>query len=691
MELEKHYTKRLKKILHSKKTYFCLTLLLAFYELYFLSFPKPKEIKKEERQIIAKIKDYKWMSQESIIQIEVTLENEKYLATYNYQEKESAKLKEIVQYGNTVKITGEFYLPEQNTIPNTFNYKKYLQSKKIDACIKIKEIIKIKSNFGFQKWRQRIRNHLNTCSNSPYIKMLILGIKEDFPKQIDNLYRENGISHIFVISGLHLITLYELFKKITSKVTKKEILKYLLPFLGLSCYVSLLSDSISSRRVYYFYGLSTINKIGKLDLNNKQLFFLDLIIILFQNPYLPYQIGFQYSFLLSFTFIFLKSEESRKIYALLKSSILAFIVSAPITINSNFSINPWSILLNVIMIPLITKVLFPSLLLSIFSPKLGFFATILIKIINSINNLVSALPFAQIAIPKIPIILFLFYYLILFLFLSFRRFKFFILLLIVCLGIYFYPKLNPNSYIYFLDVGQGDSTLIIFPYQKDVILMDTGKESANLNQNIITFLKSLGISKINYHILSHGDFDHIGNSINLVNNFKVEKVIFNHDEYNELEIGLIKILKEKNILYYKNIKELSIKNNKFYFLNTKLYDNENDNSNVIYTNINQIKILFMGDSSINREQDILNKYNIKKIDILKVGHHGSDTSTSKNFLNVINPTVSIISVGKNNKYGHPKDSVLKNLSNSKIYRTDINGSIKIKVNKRGYKISSYAS
>ncbi len=144
----------------------------------------------------------------------------------------------------------------------------------------------------------------------------------------------------------------------------------------------------------------------------------------------------------------------------------------------------------------------------------------------------------------------------------------------------------------------------------------------------------------------------MGEAINLVKNYKVEKVIFNCGEYNELEQELIKVLNKKKILYYSCVKELNIDNNILYFLQTDIYDNENDNSNVIYTKINGYKFMFMGDAGVVKEKDILKKYNISNIDVLKVGHHGSKTSSSKDFINKINPKYSIISVGKNNRYRH---------------------------------------
>ena len=188
-----------------------------------------------------------------------------------------------------------------------------------------------------------------------------------------------------------------------------------------------------------------------------------------------------------------------------------------------------------------------------------------------------------------------------------------------------------------------------------------------------------------------GDFDHMGETNNLVENFKVEKVIFNCGEFNDLEKELIKVLDKKNIQYYSCIKELNIDNNKLYFLNNKDYGNENDNSNVIYTELNNYKFLFMGDAGVEVEEDLIEKYNIQGIDVLKVGHHGSNTSSSKYFIDKINPKYSIISVGKNNIYKHPKEETLKNLKNTKIYRTDKQGSIKIELNKKEYEVSTYNS
>ena len=252
-----------------------------------------------------------------------------------------------------------------------------------------------------------------------------------------------------------------------------------------------------------------------------------------------------------------------------------------------------------------------------------------------------------------------------------------------------------NNYIMFMDVNQGDSTLVVV--NKKTTLIDTGgilqlnkdKYDYNITNNrTIPYLKSKGIKKIDNLILTHGDYDHMGEAINIVNNFKVEKVIFNCGKFNDLEKELIKVLNKRKIKYYSCINELNIDNNKLYFLQTKEYDNENDNSNVIYTKINGYKFMFMGDAGVDKEKDILENYNISNIDVLKVGHHGSKTSSSKKFIDEANPKYGVISVGKNNKYGHPNKEILNTLSNSKIYRTDEDGSIMFKIKNNKLKIKT---
>ena len=180
----------------------------------------------------------------------------------------------------------------------------------------------------------------------------------------------------------------------------------------------------------------------------------------------------------------------------------------------------------------------------------------------------------------------------------------------------------------------------------------------------------------------------MGEAKKIVESISVNKVIFNVGSYNYLEKDLIKTLKKKNIRYYKNIENIYIGNTPIYFLNTGIYNNENDNSNVLYFIVNNYKFLLMGDAGVDREKDILDEYNLSDIDVLKVGHHGSRTSSSKNFIDETTPKYSIISVGNNNRYGHPNKEVLYNLTESKMYRTDQDGSIMFKIKNNKLKIET---
>ena len=361
--------------------------------------------------------------------------------------------------------------------------------------------------------------------------------------------------------------------------------------------------------------------------------------------------------------------------------------SLPIIINMSYEVNILGFINNIFFIPYVTYIVFPLSILTVFFSKLSFVLNILIKVMEYISMVSSKVFNIKLFFSHMGMFSIFIYYVLLILIvkkIKVKRINFKLLFVLFIIFLYFKCSFDKKSYVYFIDVGQGDSTLIVTRNNKSILIDTGGKVGSNyslMTNSIIPFFKSIGLHKIDYLILSHGDYDHAGYGSDLVNNFKVEKVIFNCGLYNVLEQELIKVLEKKKIKYYLCIKELNIDNNKFYFLQTKEYDNENDNSNVIYTELDGYKFMFMGDAGVEKEKDILNKYNISGIDVLKIGHHGSKTSSSKEFINEINPNYSIISVGKNNRYGHPNKEVLNNLSDSKIYRTDQDGSIMFKIKK----------
>ena len=245
-----------------------------------------------------------------------------------------------------------------------------------------------------------------------------------------------------------------------------------------------------------------------------------------------------------------------------------------------------------------------------------------------------------------------------------------------------------------IDVGQGDSLLLKLAHNQGNILIDTGGQPSfngekpyDLAQNkIIPYLKSEGINKLDYLILTHGDFDHAGMSINLLKKFKVNNILLNSNNDNTTEKQIINYSKKHHIKY-KKIRQDKIKIQKtiLNFLNSQKSFNENDDSLIIYTKIKNQNILLMGDAEEERENYILNTYNLPKMDILKVGHHGSNTSTSLKLINKIRPNISLISAGNNNLYGHPHKQTIEKLKNSKVLITKIDGSIKINLKNKAIK------
>ena len=580
------------------------------------------------------------------------------------------------QLGDIVVIKGTFKKPQKNTTEGLFNYQDYLNKKEIYYIVTIETIhLKQKNKNILFKVKQII---INSFHQNSYLYTFLLGDKSLLKQDIINSYQENGISHLFAISGMHITILSSILEKILKKFYQEET-RYKIISVFLIIYLCFVGFSPSVVRGVLFYILFTGNSIYYFYIKKENLFILVLSIALLMSPNNVYDIGFQYSYCISYALLKMSRELSSKSYilSLLKTSILSFIVSIPITIKNYYQLNILSILYNLFFVPYVSILVFPmTLIVSIFKPLLPLYQ-IMIFFLEQISLFLSRISLGKIIFQKVPSIIYVLYFILIFVYLNTKK-KTILIVFILLLGIHLViSTINQSISVSALDVGQGDSVLLHIKNKS--ILIDTGgnkyKTGKIVSNTIKPYLKMNGISHIDFLILSHGDYDHMGEAINLVNNFKVEKVIFNCGPYNDLEKELIKVLNKKNIKYYSCIKELNIDNNKLYFLQTKKYDNENDNSNVIYTELNGYKFMFMGDAGVTTEKAILDKYNLQDIDVLKVGHHGSKTSSSKDFINEINPKYSIISVGKNNRYGHPNKEVLSVLENSKIYRTDQDGSV----------------
>ena len=565
-------------------------------------------------------------------------------------------------------------------------------SKNTYYSMNAERIIKVSNNKNiFYSIKNSLINRISKIKKSEYLYAFIFGNTSNIDEDILSSYRDNGISHLFSVSGMHITIISTIILFILNKLKKTNI-NYIMVILFLLFYMFLTNFTPSIIRATFLFILLFINKILKLNISTFRILLYILFFSLFFNPYNIYNAGFIFSYTISgYLILFSNLINKRKNYIskLFMTSFISFIVSIPIMINNYFSINLVTIINNLIFVPLISIIIFPFSIIVLFIPQLDFIYNFMINILEFLTKFMINMKL-ELILKKVNILVVIIYYILIsYILYKFKKKKYrYIIILIIILIIHTNINYISKSFITFIDVGQGDSTFIHLKYNKNILIDTGGIYNYDLYKNIISYLKSVGIKNIEYLMLTHGDFDHMGEAINLVNNFKVEKVIFNCGEFNDLEKELIKVLDKKKIPYYSCIKELSIDNNKLYFLQTKLYDNENDNSNVIYTELNGYKFMFMGDASITTEKEILNKYNLPDIDVLKVGHHGSRTSSSKDFINEINPKYSIISVGKKNRYGHPNKEVLDNLNNSKIYRTDQDGSIMFKIKNNKLKVET---
>ena len=677
--------RKLKTILNLKQKYtFILFITFIIYALIITSIPMKTTYKENDSTFEGHILSIKKYDTKTTLIIKEKNKTEKILV--NYYEKIDK-----INLGDKVKIKGTLKLPSKNTVPNLFNYRKYLNNNNIYYILTASEITKIKNNTKIlTHYKNKLQKYINRKKAHTYLNIFILSNKNDLDKEVLNSYQVNGLSHLFSISGMHITLLLGTILKLLDKVSYNRYYKYILLIIILIIYMYLTDFTPSIVRSGIMFILLTLNKLFNFKIKTKNIIMLTFIIIVLINPYYIYNLGFQLSYLISFyliIFVHIINKHKNYFKKLFITSLISFLVSFPIIISNYYQVNLLSILINLLFVPIISYIVLPLAFITLILPT-DSFLILTMDILEGISLSLTNINYLLLELPKPSIYLIIIYYAIITLLLINK--KCFISLLTTIFIHKISINFNPNMEILFLDVSQGDSILLHYPHNKYNILIDTGGNyNYEISKNIIIpYLKSKGISKIDYLILTHGDYDHMGESINLIENFKVEKVIFNCGPYNDLEKELIKVLKKKNIKYYSCIKELNIDKNKLKFLNTKEYDNENDNSSVIYFNYYNYKFLFMGDASTEREKDILEKYNLKDVDFLKVGHHGSNTSSSEEFINSINPKYSLISVGKNNRYGHPNKEVLDNLNDSKIYRTDQDGSIMFKIKNNKLKIET---
>lgn len=668
--------KRLRHILQSKHLIKIITIIIFIITLLYTNYyPFKSKYTKDDKEFIGIVTKYEVKEDKITIEIKA---KEKLLITYKYQDKEFNNL----SYGDKIKVKGTLITPSKNTNQNTFNYQKYLYYKKIYYLVEATSINKIANNHNYlYTIKNTLYQKIDKLKSSNYIKTLLF-CDNTLSKEIKESYRINGISHLFSVSGMHINFFVSIIYLYLNKITYNKRIKYLITNIFIITYLILFPSS-SLLRSAVMSILYSINYLLKLKIKKIDILLLTLGVSLLINPFIIYDLGYIYSYTITFFLVLSSStlKKKNKINKIIYISLLSFLVSIPITIYNSYEINIISILLNIILVPIISIIILPLTILTYIFPILDSILYLFTNTLETISLFISKINITKIIFPKPSLLIIVLYYIIFLL--SYQNKKYFYLNIILLIIIYISPYLNSNFEVVMFEVGEADCHLIKYPYNKNTILIDTGKNEYKIKNEVIPYLKSIGIKKIDYLIITHGDEDHIGGSITLINNFQVKNVILNKGTFTDIEKELIKNLNKKKIPYQININKINLSNHTIYLLNNTKYNNENDNSIITYFTYQKYKFLYMGDASINTEDNLLENYNLNNISILKVGHHGSNTSSSKDFISQINPSISLISVGENNIYHHPNKEVINNLSKSRIYRTDINNMVKLTINSKG--------
>ncbi len=657
---------------------------------------------------------------------------------YLYVKKnENNKLK----YGDLIEINGEYKIPSKARNYKGFDYREYLKTKKIYGSIKldnnsIKIIEENKLNVVLTL-SNKIRNHIINASDKALPertnKLLIgilLGDKTQIEEDIIENFKISNLTHMLSVSGAHTSYIILGVTYILSKgnISKRWI--YVITILILILFMFLTNFTTSVIRACC---MSIIVLGANLIYRKPDIWAsisISLLIILIINPFAINEIGLQLSYLGTIGIIvFNKSIESllnkikinSKISKLLSVTISAQIMIMPIMAYKFNTISLTFFISNVLASPFlgISIILgFITIFISLISFTLAKILAILLNFsletLIFISEFTAKLPLSSILI-KTPYAFSIIIIYCLVLILNYiysiynskanlrlfqkrilkrinkRKILSIITAFILIFNIFsFCCSLIPKDLIiHFIDVGQGDSCLIISPNNKK-ILIDGGEGEPEV---LLSYLLDRRIKTIDYIIISHFDSDHCNGLIEVIKKLDIKNILISKqayfcDEYKN--IANIINSKKIKVIFVKQGDELNIEENVkldiFYPSNELEYEDLNNNSVVTKLTYNSLSILFTGDIE-KSEENLLGKYKNGELEseVLKVAHHGSKTSSSKEFLEAVKPKIALIGVGENNKFGHPYEGVLERLKNinCKIYRTDQMGEIEIKIDKKG--------
>ncbi len=564
--------------------------------------------------------------------------------------------------GDIIQISGISKPHQFPVIEKGFDFTLYLQ--RLGATLEI-QTPEIKTIFRFPLRTEEIANYVSRSYNES-TKALIEGLifnDKDYDAAIVQYF--NNIDLIFLLSssGIHIHLLLTMLEKGLSLLTNKKVYQKSIPLLTI---IPLWLLNLDKFIFYKIFLLKIIQFINKEKLN-QQYSYLELLsvsglILLFFNPYLIFSMSFYVSYGLSFYIYFLRPIIKRrsKYMRPIVSFLLIYLFLVPIRItNSNF-LDLINLPLQLVLSPML-GIYFVFSLLSVYmlgqgAYFLNFGSSLIEKILENLK-----FPSLGFNVGNLSIYVIFISYIVIFILVNSTYSKHRPLqkaAAFTLIAIFMFYTLPVKRYISqsvtFINVGQGDATLIR-DYDKTILIDTGGSHYYDIaNETLIPYFRSQHISHIDLVVITHDDFDHNGALEELMSNFRIKQVIDEAEAF-PLTIG-----------------SLTLNN-----LNQSFHMDDNENSLVLEFNLMDRHWLMMGDASIQNESEIVDQYKNLRINVLKIGHHGSKTSTSEAFLRHINPETAIISVGRDNYYGHPHQEVIQRLEMLKIEtrRTDVEGTI----------------
>lgn len=563
------------------------------------------------------------------------------------------------EVGDFLSIKGEKEKVDFEVLESSFDFNDHLYNKGIYYEIQNPEIsVRFNSLIKSKHYKNQFLNHFSGETRS-FLSLLMFS--SDYSSNDAKIMENVQLNRLMSTSGLYLHAIFIMLSFFFSLFLKEKYSKWI-SFTIIFLYSIVLFPKFNVIRFTLFTLFSLINeyilkrKISYLD----RLSIIGLLCLTF-DYHLAYQDSFIIGFFLPMTIYFTRFTFNRfKWYIkpiLFTLSIYVFMI--PFTLKFNNFINIFALPLQIILSPIF-------ILMYVFG-FIGFigvpvypFINFIYEIITNLLNFFNLFSLKIHAPPLSPFYLFLFEML----YFAFHYYFSIIfkpiykgvgLSFVILLLIYFVPINNLiTQEVSFINVGQGDSTLI--RKGNSVIMIDTGgsKYKDIANDVLIPYLRKKRIYDIDALIITHDDYDHNGALNELQKRIKVKKIF---DDKTDFPVSV-------NGITFNN-------------LNLKTYEEDNENSLVIQFQMWDKKFLVMGDASKEVEKEILKQNDDLECDILRIGHHGSNTSTSDEFIKALKPEEAIISVG-NNYYGHPHDDVLYVLNkyNIKVRRTDIEGTIR---------------